>query len=283
MLTLKNPDWINKYYFSFDSFENIPQEVFDKINLNLDQRTSKDPLVSIVIPAWNEEVNILRSIASLSMLDTQIPYEIIVVNNNSVDKTRDTLEMLHVRSFFEEKQGSGPARQTGQEHAAGKYVLLADADCFYPPKWMDEMIFALEKSGIVLVYGRYAFISEPGFPRWQLAIHESLRNVIAEIRQFKRPFLNAGGASLGYIKELGLKVGFIKTGFRGEDGVFTYDMMKFGKVRMVKSKKAIVWTYPRALQRDGSFFQAFLVRIKRELKHFGQYFHSRMKYHAPRE
>ena len=283
MLTLRNPSWINKFYFPYRSFENIPQEVFDNINRNLDQRISKEPLVSIVLPAWNEEVNILRSIASLSMMDTQIPFEIIVVNNNSLDRTSHTIEKLHVRSLFEPKQGSGPARQAGQEHASGKYVLMADADCIYPPKWVDEMDFALDKSGIVLVYGRYAFISEPGFPRWQLAIHETLRNIIADIRKIKRPFLNSGGASLGYIKELGLKVGFIQTGFRGEDGVFTYDMMKYGKVKMVKSNRAIVWTSPRALQRDGSFFQAFMKRIKRELTNFGQYFHSRMKYHAPRE
>jgi glycosyltransferase involved in cell wall biosynthesis len=283
MLTLRNPRWIYKYSFPYYYFENIPQEVFDNINQNLVQRTSKKPLVSIVIPAWNEEVNILRSIASLSMLDTQIPFEIIVVNNNSLDKTSLTLGKLLVRNYFEEKQGSGPARQTGQEHALGKYVLLADADCLYPPKWLDEMVFALEKPGIVLVYGRYAFISEPGFPRWKLAFHETLRNIIADIRNFKRPFLNSGGASLGYIKEFGLKVGFIKTRFRGEDGVFTYDMMKYGKVKMVKSSKAIVWTSPRALQRDGTFFQAFMMRIKREFKNFGQYFHARMKYHEPRE
>lgn len=283
MLTLRNPKWINKFYFPYKSFDDIPQHVFDNINLNLEKITSNEPLVSVVIPAWNEEVNILRSIASLSMLDTIIPFEIIVVNNNSTDKTQDTIDKLHIRSYIEVIQGSGPARQTGQEKAKGKFVLLADADCIYPPKWMDELVLALNKTGIVVVYGRYAFISEPGFPRWKLAIHETLRNIIAEIRNVKRPYLNSGGASMGYLKEFGLKVGFIRSRFRGEDGVFTYDMLKYGKVRPVKSKKAIVWTYPRALQRDGTFFQAFTVRILRELGRLGQFFHSRMKYHAPRE
>jgi len=283
MLTFRNPKWIDEFNFPYNCFDNIPQYVFDTINANLNKRISRDPLVSIVIPAWNEEVNILRSIASLSMLDTTIPFEIIIVNNNSTDKTNQTIGKLHVRSFQEKKQGSGPARQTGQENALGKYVFLADADCFYPPKWLDEMFFALKQKGIVLVYGRYAFISEPGFPRWKLAIHETLRNLIAEIRNLNRPFLNAGGASMGYVKELGLEVGFIKSGFRGEDGVFTYDMMQYGKVKEVISHKAIVWTYPRALQRDGSFFKAFVIRIKRELTRFGQYFHSKMKYHTPRD
>jgi glycosyltransferase involved in cell wall biosynthesis len=283
MLTLKNPNWINEFCFPYKCFEDIPQHVFDNINSNLDKRTSKNPLVSIVIPAWNEEVNILKSLASLSMLNTEIPYEIIVVNNNSTDKTKDTIAKLQICSLFEERQGAGPARQTGQENAKGKYVLCADADCFYPPNWIDKMVFTLQKNGVVVVFGRYAFLSEPGFPRWQLAIHETLRNIIAEIRNIKRPYLNSGGASMGYIKEYGLKVGFIKSGSREEDGVFTYDMMKYGKVVPVKSKKAIVWTYPRALQRDGTFFQAFIIRIKRELGRLGIFFNSKIKYHAPRE
>lgn len=283
MLTFRNPEWINEFYFPYERFEDIPQHVFDEINKNLDQRTSTEPLVTILISAWNEEINILRSVASLSKLDTKIPFEIIVVNNNSKDKTQDTIDKLHVRSFFEQKQGCGPARQTGQENALGKYVLLADADSFYPPKWMDEMIAVLSKPGVVVVYGRYAFISEPGFPRWQLAILETLKNIIVEIRHHKRPFLNTYGLSMGYIKELGLKVGFIKSRFWGDDGTLTYDLMKFGKVRQVKSNKAIIWTYPRTLQRDGTFFQAFVKRIGRDLGRFGEFFHSKMKYHAPRE
>lgn len=283
MLTLSNPQWINKFYYSYTNYEEIPQQVFDEINANLDQRISDEPLVSIIIAAWNEEINILRSIASLSHLDTKIPFEIIVVNNNSTDKTQLTIDRLHVRSFFEQKQGCGPARQLGQENARGKYILLADADSFYPSKWMDEMIMTLSKPGVVVVYGRYAFISEVGFPRWQLAILELLKNLIAEIRHYKRPYLNAFGLSMGYIKELGLKVGFIKTNFWGDDGILTYDLMKFGKVKQVKSSKAVIWTYPRTLQRDGTFFQALMKRVKRDLKRLGDFFNTKVKSHAPRE
>ena len=283
MLTLTNPQWIYKFYYSYTSYDEIPQKIFDDINFELDKRISDNPLVSIIIPAWNEEINILRSIASLSQLTTTIPFEIIVVNNNSTDKTQLTIDRLHVRSFFEKKQGCGPARQLGQENARGKYILLADADSFYPTKWLDEMIMILSKPGVVVVYGRYAFISEDGFPRWQLAILESLKNLIAEIRHFKRPYLNSYGLSMGYIKELGLKVGFIKSNVRGEDGVLTYDLMKFGEVKQVKSSKAVIWTYPRTLQRDGTFFQALIKRIKRDLFRIGDFLNTKVKSHAPRE
>jgi glycosyltransferase involved in cell wall biosynthesis len=283
MLTLKNPNWIEKFNYPYDCFEQIPQYIFDNINVNLAKRISDQPLVTILISAWNEEINILRSVASISNLETNIPYEIIVVNNNSKDKTQCTIDKLNIRSFFEEKQGCGPARQTGQLNAKGKYILLADADSFYPPKWMDEMIAILSKPGVVVVYGRYAFISEPGFPRWQLAIFETLKNIIAEIRHKKRPFLNTYGLSMGYITELGIKVGFIKSRFWGDDGTLTYDLMKFGSVKQVKSKKAIIWTYTRSLQRDGTFFQALFKRLKKDVYRFGDFFHTKMKYHSPRE
>ncbi|KIO74803.1 glycosyl transferase, partial [Pedobacter lusitanus] len=54
--------------------------------------------------AWNEEINILRCVASLSKMKTAIPFEIIVVNNNSQDKTQETIDQLHVRSFNELSQ-----------------------------------------------------------------------------------------------------------------------------------------------------------------------------------
>jgi glycosyltransferase involved in cell wall biosynthesis len=283
MLTFNNPKWIDEFFFQYDNFEQIPQHVFDEINKNLSTRLSSDPLVSIVIPTWNEEINILRAIGSLSKIETTIPFEIIVVNNNSTDNTQRTIDKLAVKSLFEKKQGPGPARQTGQEHALGKYILLADADCFYPPQWLNEMITALSQPNTVVVYGRYAFISEPGFPRWQLAIFETLKNIIAEVRHIKRPYLNTYGMSMGYIKELGLKAGFIRSNYKWEDGALTYDLMKYGTVKQVKSKNAIIWTYPRALQRDGTLLQAFTKRIKRDVTRFGEFFHTKMKSHAPRE
>jgi glycosyltransferase involved in cell wall biosynthesis len=41
------------------------------------------PLISIVIPAFNEEKNILSTLRSLSEISTTYPVEILVVNNNS--------------------------------------------------------------------------------------------------------------------------------------------------------------------------------------------------------
>ena len=283
MHLFKNPDWIREFDYPYKNYSEIPQQLFDEINSRLDKIQSDQPQVSIVITAWNEEVDILRTVSSLSKMKTNLPIEIIVVNNNSTDHTQDTLDRLHIHSFFQPKQGWGPGRQMGMENARGKYILLADSDCIYPSCWVDKLIGTLKKPGVVSVYGRYSFISEPGFPRWQLSILEKLKDGIAEIRHVKRPFLNSYGMSMGFIKEYGLKEGFYNNNSRGEDGRMCYDLMKYGKVKQVRSSRSRVWTGPRTLKKDGTLTRAFRIRIAKEIKRFSIYFSKRMKYLTPKD
>jgi cellulose synthase/poly-beta-1,6-N-acetylglucosamine synthase-like glycosyltransferase len=283
MNIFKNPRWIKAFEYPYGNFEEIPQQVFDDINTGLDKLRSDKPLVSIVITAWNEEVDILRTVGSLSKLKTRIPLEIIVVNNNSTDRTQETLDKLHIRSFFQPIQGWGPGRQMGMENARGKYILLGDSDCIYPDCWADNLVKHLEKPGVVSVYGRYSFISEQGFPRWKLTILEAFKDMIAEVRHVKRPFLNSYGMSMGYIKAHGLKEGFYMNKTHGEDGRMCYDLMKYGTVKQVRSRKGRVWTGVRTLKKSGSFGKVLSTRLLKEIKRFSIYFNTRMKYHPPKD
>lgn len=282
MNIFKNPEWINAYEFPFKNFEDIPNHVFEKINIGLDTIQSKNPLVSIIISVWNEEVDILKTVGSLSNLKTQIPLEIIVINNNSNDNTQSTIDKLHIKNYFQPIQGWGPGRQMGMENSAGKYILLADSDCIYPNCWVDEMVNGLIEKNVVSVYGRYSFISERGYERWKLSILETFKDLIAELRQIKRPFLNSYGMSMGFIKEYGLKEGFYMNKTHGEDGRMCYDLMKYGKVKQIRCNQNRVWTGVRTLKKSGSFKKVLSVRIIKELKRFSEYFHTRMRYHHPK-
>jgi glycosyltransferase involved in cell wall biosynthesis len=160
----------------------------------------------------------------------------------------------------------------GMENAKGKYILLADSDCIYPDCWVETMTRNLENAGIVCVYGRYSFINEKDYPRYQLYILESLKNIISEIRHFKRPYLNCYGMSMGFIKELGLKEGFYMNYTRGEDGRMCFDLMKYGSVKQIRSNKNRIWTGVRTIKKSGSFIKAISERIITEIKRFGIYF-----------
>lgn len=272
MNLLNAPAWTSEFNFPYVSFDEIPESVFERINRELDTLQRPNPLISIVIPAWNEEVNILRSVASLAKLKTAYPVEILVVNNNSSDQTQQTLDKLHIRSVFQPIQGWGPARQMGLEQAKGEYILTADSDGLYPPTWVDEMMAVLQKPGVVCVYGRYSFIPSPGFSRMQLSVLELMKDSIAEVRHLKRPHLNAYGISLGYRREQALSVGYVMHKIRGEDGRMCFDLMKYGHVKQVKSAKARVWTGTRTLEKDGSFFQTVWRKIGIELRRLGSMF-----------
>ncbi len=270
-----NPGWIEPHAYPFLTIDEVPPSVFAEINARLDRRTHPQPLVSILITAYNEEINILRCISSLAALNTNVPFEILVVNNNSQDKTQETIDKLHVKRLYQPIQGCGPARQLGQERALGTYILLADADCLYPANWLDKMLQKLQQPGVVCVYGRYSFIATPEISRWQLLIHETLKDVIAEFRQFRRPYLNSYGISMGYVKKAGLAAGYIMHNTWGDDGRLCFDMMQYGRVVPMRTRSARVWTPPRSLLRDSTAWKhALHKRIMGELSHLGSYLFS---------
>ena len=122
-------------------------------------RKTGDPDISIVIPAYNEEKNILQTLYSLCNNVTDKAVEIVVVNNNSKDKTEELVLSTGARCILETKQGITAARNAGLAVALGKYVLNADADSIYPKDWVAEMtkpFYTLPD--VAMVYGRFSFI-----------------------------------------------------------------------------------------------------------------------------
>jgi glycosyltransferase involved in cell wall biosynthesis len=252
--------------------DDFPTETFDAANRRLVGLVSRRPVVSIVIAAYNEEANIVRCLDSLSRSTSKYPIEIIVVDNNSTDRTHEAVNRFMVRYVHQPIQGCGAARQLGQEVARGKYILTADADVLYPPRWVDEMMKHLTEPGVALVYGRHSFYSDNGTPRWKLAIYESLSDVITIARGVNRPYLNAHGMTMGYLREHGLKAGYTAANVRGEDGRLAFDLMKYGKIVRVASSASRVWTGMRTLGKDGSLWVALRNRVVMALANISDFF-----------
>lgn len=269
----KNPSWIDCRLIYEDNLDNIPSSLFEEINLGLTAIQNDQPLVTIVIPALNEEVSILRTLHSLSQNVTSYPVEIIVVNNNSTDRTQEVLDRLNVRSYIQRIPGWGPARQLGQQKAEGKYILMADADCFYPSGWIQKMTNELMKEGVTCVYGGYCFLGSAEKARWKLFVYEFLRGLISELRHLKRPWLNSVGMSMGYVKDLGLKIGFIDKKIRGEDGRMCFELAQLGKIVRIGAREIVVWTFPRTLQKDGNLVRSIFNRAIIEVTRFKHYFY----------
>jgi glycosyltransferase involved in cell wall biosynthesis len=104
-------------------------------------------LVSIVIPVYNEEEAIEGDLELIkrTMDASGLPYEVIVVNDGSTDRTVDIVssrpwvKLLH----HQRNRGNGAARTTGMKAARGDIVIMTDGDGTYPnqdmPKLLEEM------------------------------------------------------------------------------------------------------------------------------------------------
>ncbi len=111
------------------------------------------PAISIIVPAYNEEKLIANCLTSLKNQDFDKPYEIIVVNNNSADKTEDIALSYGVKVITESMQSVVVARQRGVSAARADLVAGADSDCVYPPGWLKAIYRHFADPKVVAVGG----------------------------------------------------------------------------------------------------------------------------------
>jgi len=91
-----------------------------------------DKTVSVVLPAYNEQENIREAVESFFAVG--VIDEVLVVNNNSTDRTAAEAAMTKARIVNETAQGYGAALTRGLREAAGDYIILAEPDGTFASK-----------------------------------------------------------------------------------------------------------------------------------------------------
>lgn len=107
-----------------------------------------NPRVSVLMPAYNGLPLIRASIESL-LRQTIEDWECIIVNDGSIDGTREYLDSLNDSRFiiyhFRENKGRPEARQKTLELASGEYIAMLDAEDLYHPKKLELQLEAFEQ------------------------------------------------------------------------------------------------------------------------------------------
>ncbi len=96
----------------------------------------KNMNISVIIPCYNEEKAIEAVIKSIPKDNIQ---EIIVVDNNSTDKSAEVAKNAGAKVVFEQKQGYGAALKKGFKEASGDIIATLDADNQYPAELIPEI------------------------------------------------------------------------------------------------------------------------------------------------
>jgi glycosyltransferase involved in cell wall biosynthesis len=116
----------------------------------------KDPLLSVVMPVYNERETIEEIIPRV--LAVPIRIQLIVVDDGSKDGTRDLLTTLKEKHNFElifqpQNGGKGAAIRRGFEEVKGDLVVIQDADLEYSPEEYPQLIELICSGRADVVYG----------------------------------------------------------------------------------------------------------------------------------
>lgn len=176
--------------------------------------------VSVIVCTFNRCESLTDTLASLAALEVpdSVEWELLVVDNNSKDATREVVERFSrnvafkVRYLFEPQQGLSHARNRGVTASGADYVLFTDDDVLVDPDWLRSMLAALIDRGADCAGGKVLPLWRDNRPKW---LGDTMLNVLAMLDYGDQVLELDGatndrtlyGASMGFRREKLLAVG----------------------------------------------------------------------------
>lgn len=186
--------------------------------------------LSIIVPAFNEERLITWCIESIltSLAHNNTPgltAEVIVVDNNSTDRTAELATQAGARVVFEPINQIGRARNAGAATATGEWLLFLDADSLLNPSLLADILAMIEAGKSV---GCGSTLAMDGLPWWANGIFHLWR-----------------GMSIMFGWAAGALIVCRHDAFR-DIGGFPQDLYALEEIQLSKRLKA--WGRPRGLR-----------------------------------
>lgn len=213
-------------------------------------KQTDSPKISVIIPALNEEKLLPACIQSLKKQNFDQPYEIIVVDNNSDDRTAEIASSTGIKTVFEPHRGITWARQRGLEAARGEIIACVDADTIVAKDWLQKIYEALSKEdGVIAVSGKILYAKSNNWkgrlPRYWVS---AARYGDRAIRFLLRKPGSLWGGNFAVRKDALIRAGGFNKNikFFGEDTELSLRLGKVGKIKF--NGKQLAYTSPRRFE-----------------------------------
>ena len=158
---------------------------------------------SILIATYNRAAVLQDTLASLACLRPDALWEVIVIDNNSPDNTRQVVEQamprfpVPLRYAFEREQGRSAALNCGFRLAQGEIIVTTDDDVRVEPDWLNRIEAGLAAQQCDYIGGRVFPLWGGTPPRWLPQTNSRLWAVIALLDDGPDPIPLGRRAALG--------------------------------------------------------------------------------------
>jgi glucosyl-dolichyl phosphate glucuronosyltransferase len=220
--------------------------------------------ITVILCTYNRCETLAKALETISasILPSEVPWEVLVVDNNSGDQTREVVEKFcfrypgRFRYIFEPQSGKSYALNTGIREARGSVLAFTDDDVVVEPTWLQNLSAALDDGKWAGVGGRV--LPEQTFspPRW---VPLGDRYALAPLAAFA-PDLDAGplneapfGANMAFQKRLFEKYGDFRTDLgprpgsqiRSEDTEFGDRLLAAGELLFYEPSAIVYHSVPQ--------------------------------------
>jgi glycosyltransferase involved in cell wall biosynthesis len=117
-------------------------------------RAGEELSISVIVPVLNVAKTVRDLMESLMNLDyDEDKLEIIVVDGDSKDGTREIVQEYPFRLVQQDGKGLNAARNTGIKYSTGEIIAYTDGDCVVPPNWAKAIVANFRDPGVGFVGG----------------------------------------------------------------------------------------------------------------------------------
>jgi len=206
------------------------------------------PFISIIIPVKNGEKTIKKCLDSLKNLH-YTNYEIIVIDDNSNDKTSEILSSYEGIKVLK-TSGVGPSncRNLAIKQAKGEYLAFTDVDCLVHPDWLNELLKGFAEDKVISVGGdQQSPDDETKFGKLAQEFLKTVGFVSDYIKKGKTTIIETQhnpSCNVIYKKEIFSKIGgFLEELWPGEDVELDYRIKQLKQYKLKYNPLAIVYHY----------------------------------------